>query len=123
MKRKVKIMALLGEGILSYVLLFSKIYLPCVFKSIFKIPCPGCGLTRAFKALLHFQIDTAFHFHAFSIPIFLLLFFLNLFLLYDIWQNTHTLEKAINQLNKHKRIGIIVLLLSEIMNLYRYFLS
>ena len=35
----------------------------CVIKSITGIPCPGCGLTRAYLALLHGDIKGAWNFH------------------------------------------------------------
>jgi len=33
--------------------------LPCLFKSVFHIPCPGCGMTRAFILLGHFRFQEA----------------------------------------------------------------
>lgn len=33
--------------------------LPCLFKSIFHIPCPGCSMTRAFILLGHFRFQEA----------------------------------------------------------------
>jgi len=41
----------------------------CPFKSLFGIPCPGCGLTAATDQLLHGQFVASFHTHAFA-PIF-----------------------------------------------------
>ncbi len=35
----------------------------CPTKLIFGIDCPGCGMTRAYKALLRLDFVTAFHFH------------------------------------------------------------
>lgn len=32
---------------------------PCLFKSVFHIPCPGCGMTRAFILLGHFRFQEA----------------------------------------------------------------
>lgn len=32
---------------------------PCIFKKIFSVPCPGCGMTRAAHALLHFDFKAA----------------------------------------------------------------
>jgi len=31
----------------------------CIFKNIFGIECPGCGMTRAFLSILHFEFDKA----------------------------------------------------------------
>jgi hypothetical protein len=41
----------------------------CPFKSLFGIPCPGCGLTTATGQLLHGQFSASLHTHAFA-PIF-----------------------------------------------------
>ena len=42
----------------------------CPFKALFGIPCPGCGLTTAADFLLHGQLASALHVHAF-VPIFM----------------------------------------------------
>lgn len=41
----------------------------CPFKSLFGIPCPGCGLTTATGQLLHGQLSASLHTHAFA-PVF-----------------------------------------------------
>lgn len=42
----------------------------CPIKMIFKIDCPGCGMTRAFKALAALELAEAFNCHPlFPIPI------------------------------------------------------
>lgn len=40
----------------------------CVYQNIFGIPCPGCGMTRSYKAFLHADFEQAFYYH----PLFLL---------------------------------------------------
>jgi len=47
--------------------------LPCPFKAIFHIPCPGCGMTRAYLSLLRLDFAAAFAFHPmfWSVPILL----------------------------------------------------
>lgn len=47
-------------GLLLLVLLFSY---RCPFRLLFGIPCPGCGMTRAFLCLLRLDIRGAFHYH------------------------------------------------------------
>lgn len=75
-------------GVLSY---FS---VPCLFKTFFGIPCPGCGMTRAYLSLLHLDFAAAFSFHPmfWSVPI------LYLYILYD------------GRLFKNKRLNTGVLL-------------
>ena len=43
----------------------------CPFLRLFKIPCPGCGMTRAYKALLSFRFKEAIEYHClFPLPAF-----------------------------------------------------
>ncbi len=50
---------------------------PCPIYSIFKIPCAGCGMTRAYRALLRFDFYGAFkHHELFPIPAMLLCYHL-----------------------------------------------
>ncbi len=37
------------------------ILIPCLWKSVFHIECPGCGLTRAFIDILHCNFIDAFN--------------------------------------------------------------
>ena len=46
----------------------------CPFKSLFGIPCPGCGLTTATGQLFHGQFIDSLHTHAFA-SIFVFSFF------------------------------------------------
>ncbi len=47
----------------------------CPFRYIFGIPCPLCGMTRAFISLLKLDISKAFYYHAFW-PVVIVLFVL-----------------------------------------------
>ena len=40
----------------------------CPFKAIFSLPCPGCGMTRAFLALLQGHLVLSLRWHAMLIP-------------------------------------------------------
>ena len=35
----------------------------CPIRAVFGIPCPGCGLTRAFSALIHGRFVEALYYH------------------------------------------------------------
>ena len=52
---------------------------PCPFRRFFHIPCPTCGMSRAWLAALQLDLNSAFRFHPmfWSVPIFVL------FILYD----------------------------------------
>lgn len=41
----------------------------CLFFNIFKLPCPGCGLTRAIKLILKGRIIESFNYNILAFPI------------------------------------------------------
>ena len=41
-------------------------FLPCVFKGVTSISCPGCGMTRACLAIFQGELSTAWRYHPFS---------------------------------------------------------
>ena len=47
----------------------------CIYRNIFDIPCPGCGMTRAWISFLNGKINDAFYYHPlfWSVPIIMLL--------------------------------------------------
>ncbi len=38
-------------------------YTNCLFKMVTGFPCPGCGLTRAFLSILHFDFKASFFYN------------------------------------------------------------
>ena len=51
--------------------------IPCFYRAIFNIPCPGCGITRAYISLFHGDLKKAFEFNFmfWSAPIIFLYYF------------------------------------------------
>ena len=45
----------------------------CPLRGLVGLPCPGCGLTRAFCALSRGDLLSALNFHAFALPLALLM--------------------------------------------------
>ncbi|NMB34890.1 MAG: DUF2752 domain-containing protein [Firmicutes bacterium] len=93
----------------------------CPFKFFTGIPCPGCGLTRAFKSILKFNLAEAIRLNILS-PIIFLWFSITFFaLIYDMVFNTDYIDKIIYiKLNAYHYIGIILLvLLSLYFNIIR----
>ena len=45
---------------LCFFVLLVPISIPCIFKRVLSIPCPGCGMTRAFYAFLEGHFLEAF---------------------------------------------------------------
>lgn len=53
------------------VVLFKVLGVHCIFRMLTGINCPGCGMTRAYMELLHFNIAGAFRFNFmfWSVPV------------------------------------------------------
>lgn len=60
---------LLLQGVLAY---FGS--MECIYLKYFHVICPGCGMTRAINAIMHFQFKKAFYCHpmVYSLPVILL---------------------------------------------------
>ncbi len=41
----------------------------CLFRALTGVPCPGCGLTRAFAALASFDFEAAFAWHPLAVAL------------------------------------------------------
>ena len=48
--------------------LFFPVSIPCIFKKVLSIPCPGCGMTRAFTAFLKGHFIEAFTYNLLFYP-------------------------------------------------------
>ena len=67
--KKEKLLALTAyAGLLA---VFYLLNIPCLFQYFLRIPCPGCGMTRALLSLLRLDLRGAFHYHpmVWSLPI------------------------------------------------------
>lgn len=49
----------------------------CLFRLFFGVSCPGCGLTRAYRALINLDLKNAFYYHPlfWTIPIIIVLYY------------------------------------------------
>ena len=84
-----KLLCLTGAGVL--LLLWQQFRLPCLFRAVTRIPCPGCGMTRAWLAALRLDFPAAFRWH----PMFWSIPLLAVYIVYDgkLFPN-----KAVNRL-------------------------
>ena len=60
----IHLFGLAGDEVLEHLPIF------CPFNDLTGIPCPGCGMSRAFLALAEFDFVRALNFHPFSLPLF-----------------------------------------------------
>lgn len=80
----------------------------CIYKRALGIPCPGCGMTRAFISLAKLDIRSAFYYH----PLFILPMFLaGLFLFKK--------KQFAAQIYKSNRFWLVILLIVLSVYLYR----
>lgn len=76
----------------------------CPFYLFFKIPCPGCGMTRACFALLKMNFQEAFHYHClFPIPL--------------LWAGYHLFQ---NHIKRNRRLENVLIVLSILLFFIRW---
>lgn len=120
MNKKTKILILflyLGLILIFFICLDN--HIPCLFKNIFKIPCPACGMTRAIKEIINFNIIKSFSYNILTFPLILLLILIFIFNIIDIIFNKQYIDKIIKTILNHYHIIIIILIISWIINIYR----
>lgn len=83
MKKKHIWVPLLGIIIFYILLYLAGIHTTCYIKAFTGIPCPGCGMTRAYLSLLQGNIKGAFYYH----PLFLLPPALVILMLLSYWKH------------------------------------
>ncbi len=91
----------------------------CIFKSLTGIPCPGCGLTRGFRALFSGNIIKAESYNILTIPIFLFFILLSILLTIDILTNNNYSERVLKIASKHYILLIIIVCISWAINIIR----
>ena len=80
-------------------------FLPCIFKGVTGIPCPGCGMTRACLAILQGEFSTAWRYHPFSFQLIGLIILI-------VFQPEYTQETwgAISLIKQKIIVSILILL-------------
>lgn len=91
----------------------------CVFKSVFNIPCPGCGLTRGFKALFSGHIIKAESYNILTIPIFLFLMLFLILMLKDLITKGDSALRYLNRFTNHYILIIVIVCINWIINIIR----
>lgn len=64
----------------------------CLFKNIFHINCPGCGMTRAISSIFHGKWLTAFQYNKLVVIVFPLLMYISLKTIIKDLRRVHTRE-------------------------------
>jgi len=99
--------------ILGVVILWAR-YFPnryiCIFKNIFDIPCPGCGMTRAFYEIISGDFSKAFYYNSLSIPLFIFIIMSTIWILSNLISGNDSYERFMTGKISNKTIIALVLL-------------
>lgn len=117
MKRLKNLLILFSIIIFVSIAISSKIKLVCVFKKYLNINCPGCGLTRAFKSILSFDLIIATKYNVLSIPLFICMIIFIFSIIKDVVLNKETTIAFLNNIFKrHCIILLIIIFITMIIN-------
>ena len=117
MNRLKNILILLFSNLFIFLSVSNKIKLECIFKKLFKISCPACGLTRSIKSLLKLDIISSFKYNIFGPLLFIIYIIFIIFLIIDIIKNKDkTIKYTYKILDKYYYIIIICLIISMTIN-------
>lgn len=72
----------------------------CPIRAWFDFSCPGCGMTRAFTAILRGDLLAAFRYNIMSVPLFVGIALYGVFSITDILFQGNFIWKIENQLSK-----------------------
>lgn len=86
---------------LAFILYFFDIKF-CPFFNIFKIPCPACGLTRAFILIFKFKFLESLKYNILALPFVIFSF------IYIILLMTKRIDLLYSFLNKYKKMLIVL---------------
>ena len=116
-KRIINLIILLSGTLFVYLVVTGKLYMECLFKKIFHISCPGCGLTRAFRAIINLDFISAFKYNILGIPLFISGILYIVILIYDIITGKNVGNKIMfNIFNKYYIVIVCLLIISMIIN-------
>ena len=119
MNKKIYLVIFLIEGVVAWMLLNSKITIPCFFKTVTHIPCPGCGMTRAFIQIMKFNFVKAFQYNILSIPLFFIILVFDFFMIYDLIKKTNKVQLFGNKLLNYSILFLFLTIISWIVNIVR----
>ena len=93
-----------------------KFPIPCLFKKLFSLSCPACGLTRSIFALLNLNILTSLYYNILGIPVFLLLVITYFLIVIDFIKKENYLSSFYLFIVKYYKLIICLFILSFIIN-------
>jgi len=117
MKRLYNILLLLSGISFIAIVTSGKISFTCILKNLFGICCPGCGLTRSFRAILQLDFYNAFNYNILGIPLFIFGIITCISLIIDIIKNDNSnINYIINFLSKYYIFVITLIIITMVIN-------
>lgn len=117
MKRVINLLILTTVIIFVWLMVSCTIHYSCIFKRIFNICCPGCGLTRSFRCILNFDFIRAIKYNILGIPLFICSVIFIIIIIVDIIKNNDIGIKSIMKIfNNYYLIIIFILVITAIIN-------
>ena len=112
----IKINLILLSIFIGYYLLnkYTGIYIPCLFKEITNLDCPGCGITRCLFSLLKLNIKDAYNYN--QLVTILIIPFIVTYIYYNYCYILNRENKLKNIINK---ISIYLLVIIILFGVYR----
>ena len=116
-KTNINILMISGTVLLLIIFLFRPV---CIFKNIFNIPCPTCGLTRGFIEILHFDFIESLKYNILSIPIFIsIIIFYLLYSVYILLKKEYIII-FVDLYIKNFKLIILLFIISWIVNIVKF---
>lgn len=117
MKRFINILILLLGTLFVYIAVSGIITFKCPFNYYLHIKCPGCGLTRSFRAILSLDFISAIKYNILGIPLFIICILFIIFLIRDTIINSDKfIKKVLFLLEKHYKYIVVILIITMIIN-------
>ena len=105
-------------GTIFSIIVIKFFHINCLFKELFQIPCPGCGLTRAFRALFDLDFKLALYYNYLIYPILIVWLYCTFLIYKDFRYKENNLINFYNNIFvKNYKLIILMLIVSEILNL------
>lgn len=117
MKRLINILLLIFGISFIWIVTSGIINVYCLFKSLFGIRCPGCGLTRSFRSILSLDFYSAFNYNILGIPLCIVGIIVLISMIIDIIRNDNkTINYIFKFLKKYYVVIIILIIITTIIN-------
>ena len=107
------------EGMVLCLYSYCHFTIPCFFKILFHVPCPGCGMTRAFREIIHFNFVKSFKYNILGFPFFIFILLVQILLIYDIIYSKDKISVFFRKITKYTYIILLFVMIGWIVNILR----